>query len=240
MDIGIIGSGNIGGLLARKLAALGHQVTLANSRGPGSLAEFVAGTGIHAATVEQAARAGDIVIVSIPEKAVPQLPRDLFAGTPERTIIVDTGNYYPGVRDDRIDEIEAGMPDSEWVARQLGRPVIKAFNNIMASSLARRGMPTGASGRICLAVAGDSAKAKAVIVQLLDQLGFDGLDAGTLAESWRQQPGTPAYCQDLDAAALRAALAAADESRVPEYRASAIERVRALIASGRLAALIAP
>src|SRR5215212_7216989 len=160
MDIGIIGSGNIGGTLARHLTALGHQVSIANSRGPASLAALAAETGATAATVEQAAHAHDVVIIAVPEKAVPHLPRDILAAT--LAVVVDTGNYYPS-RDGRIAEIEGGLAESEWVARVLGRPVVKAFNNIVADSLATRGLPAGAPGRICLSVAGDEERAKQVV-----------------------------------------------------------------------------
>lgn len=224
MDVGIIGSGNIGGTLARHLTALGHQVSIANSRGTDSLAELAAETGATAATVEQAARTQDVVIVSVPEKAVPQLPRDSLAAT--SAVVVDTGNYYP-VRDGRIAAIEGDLTESEWVAQLLGRPVVKAFNNIFSTSLDTRGVPAGTPGRICLSVAGDELRAKELVLGLLDELGFDGIDAGTLADSWRQQPGTPAYCRDLDADGLKAALAQADAGQIASYRAEANEAVRA-------------
>ena len=200
MDIGIIGSGNIGSTLARQLTALGHQVAIANSRGPASLSTVAAETGATAATVEQVARAQDVVIITIPEAAVPQLPRDILAKT--SAVIVDTGNYYPA-RDGRIAEIDGGLTDSEWVARMLRVPVVKAFNNIVVDSLATRGAPAGTPGRICLSVAGDDPPAKELVLGLIDTLGFDGIDAGTLADSWRQHPGTPAYCRDLDMTGLK-------------------------------------
>jgi predicted dinucleotide-binding enzyme len=109
--------------------------------------------------------------------------------------------------------------DSQWVAQQVGRPVIKAFNNILAESLLEKGVPTGTKGRIALSVAGDSLDAKAAVSRLVDDLGFDPVDGGNLDDSWRQQPGTPAYCQDLEAAALRRALAESDRSRIAKYRA---------------------
>jgi len=223
MHIGIIGSGQIGSILARRLAALGHQVRIANSRGPESLAALAAATGATASTVEQAASARDVVIVTIPEKAVRELPRGLFAGS--TAIVVDTGNYYPA-RDGRIDAIDQGLTDSEWVAQVLGRPVVKAFNNIVAESLDSRGVPRGTPGRVCLSVAGDDPAAKHVVLRLLDELGFDGLDAGPLAESWRQQPGTPAYCKDLDRTALQAALSKPDATGIPSRRQAADELVR--------------
>lgn len=223
MDIGIIGSGQIGGTLAGHLTSLGKQVSIANSRGPASLAAVAAETGASAATVEQAARAPDLVIIAVPEAAVPRLPRDILAASP--AVVVDTGNYYPS-RDGPIAEIDAGLTDSQWVARVLVRPVVKAFNNITAPSLATRGAPAGTPGRICLSVAGDDPRAKAVVLGLIGELGFDGIDAGGLADSWRQQPGTPAYCRDLDAAGLNAALAQADAGQLARYRTEADEAAR--------------
>ena len=176
MDIGIIGSGHIGSILARRLAALGHQVRIANSRGPESLAALAAETGATASTAEQAASARDVVIVTIPQKAVPELPRGLFAGS--TAVVVDTGNYYPA-RDGRIDAIEGGLTDSEWVAKAIGRPVVKAFNNILAASLVSRGATEGTPGRVCLSVAGDDPAAKQAVLRLIGELGFDGLDAGS-------------------------------------------------------------
>jgi predicted dinucleotide-binding enzyme len=151
---------------------------------------------------------------------VPNLPIDLLANVHDGAVVVDTGNYHPELRDGRIDAIDTGMPDSSRVAQQLGRPVIKAFNNIFAESLQDKGTPTGTTGRIALSVAGDPPGARKTVLRLVDQLGFDPVDAGVLDESWRQQPGAPAYCQDLDAAALERALADADRSLIVEYRAA--------------------
>src|SRR5215212_4637297 len=223
MDIGIIGSGQIGSTLARNLTALGHQVSIANSRGPASLAEIATATGATAVTVAQAARAQDVVIIAVPEKAVAQLPHDILATT--LAIVVDAGNYYPA-RDGHIAEIDAGLTDSEWVAQLIGHPVIKAFNNIVANSLATRGVLAGIPGRVCLSVAGDDMRAKQVVVDLINALGFDGIDAGSLADSWRQHPGTPAYCRDLDTASLKDALAQAEAEKIAHYRAEADEAAR--------------
>jgi 8-hydroxy-5-deazaflavin:NADPH oxidoreductase len=220
MRIGIIGAGHIGGTLARRLAALGHEVSIANSRGPETLAALAKETGAKPVTVEEAARAGDVVIVTIPEKAVPRLPAGLFDGVPDDVVVVDTGNYYPQ-RDGRIDAIEQGTTESRWVSERLGRPVVKAFNNIYARNLLERGKPRGASGRIALPVAGDDPRAKRVVIRLLDELGFEGVNAGSLDESWRQQPGSPVYTTDLDAQGVRRALGEAKQERPAGFRATA-------------------
>jgi 8-hydroxy-5-deazaflavin:NADPH oxidoreductase len=206
MNIGIIGAGNIGGTLARRLAALGHKVSIANSRGPESLAAFGRDTGARPVTVAEAARAGDVVIISIPLKSIPNLPEDLFRNVPENVVVVDTGNYYPRQRDGRIDPIERGTTETRWVAEQLGRQVVKAFNNIYARHLLETGKPKGTPGRIALPIAGDDTRAKEVVTRLLDELGFDAVDGGGLDDSWRQQPGTPVYNRELDAAQVRDAL----------------------------------
>jgi predicted dinucleotide-binding enzyme len=221
MKIGIIGAGNIGGTLARRLAKLGHQVSIANSRGPESLAAFAKETGARPVTVEEAARSGDVVILSIPVKNIAQLPRDLFKNVPDTVVVVDTGNYYPRQRDGRIDPIERGTTETRWVADRLGRPVVKAFNNIYARHLLERGKPEGTPGRIALPIAGDDPRAKEVVTRLLDGLGFDAVDGGGLDDSWRQQPGTPVYGTDFDAAGVRRGLQEARRERAAEFRAEA-------------------
>jgi predicted dinucleotide-binding enzyme len=221
MKIGIIGAGNIGGALARRFTELGHEVYIANSRGPETLREVEAETGATAVSVHEAARDRDVVVVTIPEKNVSQLPEGLFEGMGDDVVVIDTGNYYPRQRDGRIDAIEEGTPESAWVSDQLGRPgVVKAFNNIYAQHLRDRGRPAGAPDRIALPVAGDDQAAKSTVMELVDQLGFDAVDAGGLSESWRQQPGTPVYATDLDAHGVRRALAAASPERADEFRAT--------------------
>ena len=200
MRIGIIGSGNIGGTLTRRLSALGHDVTVANTRGPDSLAALAAETGATPATPDEAADA-ELVVIAIPLRAVPDLP-DL-AGR----IVVDANNYYPG-RDGRIEAIEGGTASSRWVAGQLpGARVVKAFNTIQWSHLLEHGRPAGEAGRIALPVAADDAEAKRIVMELVDALGFDAVDAGDLDDSRRQEPGTEVYGADLDADRTRAALA---------------------------------
>jgi 8-hydroxy-5-deazaflavin:NADPH oxidoreductase len=221
MKIGIIGAGNIGGALTRRLRSLGHEVFVANSRGPESLAGLAKKTGAKPVSVTAAAHSGEVVIVTIPEKNIPELPRDLFNGVPVTVAVIDTGNYYPQQRDGRIKEIESGTVESVWVSQQLNRPVVKAFNNIFAEHLFKLGRPKGAPDRIALPVAGDDPAAKALVLKLVDELGFDGVDAGGLAESWRQQPGTPVYAADFNAEGVRKALSKANKERRPEWRAIA-------------------
>jgi predicted dinucleotide-binding enzyme len=231
MRIGIIGAGNIGGTLARHLAKLGHQVAIANSRGPESLTALAAETGATAVSVADATKGAELIILSIPQKAVPDLPKGLLANIPAGVPVIDTGNYYPELRDGRIEALDRGLLDSQWVAQQIGRPVIKAFNNIYAESLREKGLPRGTKGRIALSVAGDSAEAKSLVLDLIDSLGFDPLDGGKLDTSWRQQPGMPSYCRDLGATALQLALDKADRSRIAECRAEQEALTRKHIAS---------
>lgn len=219
MRIGIIGAGNIGTALTRRLAALGHEVSVANSRGPETLADLAAATGATAATVADAANGAEVVVVTVPERSVPDLPAGFLDGAAEGAVIIDTGNYYPG-RDGRIEAIENGMTESRWVSEQIGRRVVKAFNTIQAQHLFELGLPRGTAGRIALPVAGDDPAAKAVVMGLVDELGFDAVDAGSLDESWRQQPGSPVYARDYDAAGTRRALAEASADRGPDFRPS--------------------
>src|SRR3954468_25012638 len=165
MKIGIIGAGHIGGTLTRRLKALGHDVSVANSRGPGTLAALAKENGAKATTVAEAARAKDVVIVTIPEKAVPDLRNEIQGALDAKTVVVDTGNYYPK-RDGRIADIESGTPESKWVADQLGRPVVKAFNTSYAQHLFEGGKPAGERDRIALPVAGDDVDAKTVVMRL--------------------------------------------------------------------------
>src|SRR5258706_7232222 len=173
MRIGIIGTGSMGVILARHLAKRGHHVSIANSRGPKSLIALAAEIGATPVSAVDAAQAGEIVILAIPTKAVADLPRAMFTNAPGSVVIVDIGNYHPELRDGRIDAIDRGMLDSQWIAQQIGRPVIKAFNNIYAKSLDEKGVAKGTKGRIALSVFGDSLEAKAAVLRLIDDLGFD-------------------------------------------------------------------
>lgn len=221
MRIGIIGAGHIGGTLTRRLRALQHEVYVANSRGPKTLAGLAKETGAKAVTPKEATQSAEVVVVTIPETRVRDLPKDLFEGVSSNVVVVDTGNYYPRQRDGRIPEIESGLPESRWVEKQLGRPVVKAFNNIYAEHLMEHGRAPGAPGRIALPVAGDDPAAKMIVMRLIDELGFDAVDAGTLDESWRQQPGTPVYTTDRDVEGVVEALREATRKRPPQFAATA-------------------
>jgi len=223
MEIGIIGSGNIGSTLAGHLTKLGYNVSIANSRGPETLSEIASKTGADAVTVEAAAGAKDLVIIAIPAKAIVNLPIGILSAS--EAIIVDAGNYYPS-RDGQITEINNGATDSEWTAKVISHPIIKAFNNIVAQSLASKAVPFGHANRIALSVAGDDTEKKQIVMKLIDEIGFDVIDGGLLSESWRQQPGEPAYCRDLSKEKLKQALQEADISKRAENLAAADEMAR--------------
>lgn len=221
MDIGIIGAGMIGSTLARRLVALGHKVSIANSRGPDTLGDVAKETGATPVTVENAVKGRDLIVLTIPEKNVPNLPPGLFAGVPAETPVVDTCNYYPQQRDGRIEPIENGKTESRWVSEEIGHPVVKAFNSIGFRSLGEKGQPKGAPDRIAIPVAGDDQAAKEKVMQLVELLGFDAYDSGSLDESWRQQPGQPCYVTDPTLPQLKERLAAANPQRQPNFTGTA-------------------
>ncbi|OLT13859.1 NADP oxidoreductase [Pseudonocardia sp. CNS-139] len=220
MQIGIIGAGKIGGTLTRKLAALGHDVRVANSRAPETLSDLAAETGATPVWAADAATDADLVIVSIPQKNVPDLAPGITSKARPGAPVVETNNYYPRQRDGRIAAIEDGTPESVWVAEQLGTPVFKVFNGINWRFLLENGAPAGTAGRIALPVAGADGPGKDTVFAIVEQLGFDPVDGGSLAESWRQQPGTPVYGANLDAGGVRRALAEASPERPAGFRAS--------------------
>ncbi|MFI6978517.1 NADPH-dependent F420 reductase [Embleya sp. NPDC050154] len=219
MKIGIIGAGNIGGNLTRRLASLGHEVSVANSRGPETLTALAEETGATPVTVAEAARDAEIVVVTVPLKNVPDLPAGLLDEAAEGFTVIDTNNYYPRQRDGRIAAIEdEGLTESRWVEKQLGHPVIKAFNGTYAQDLLERPLPAGRPDRMALPVAGDDESAKNVVRALIDELGFDSVDAGGLDDSWRQQPDTPVYGLRAGIEAVTKALAEADPERKESFR----------------------
>jgi predicted dinucleotide-binding enzyme len=212
MTIGLIGAGHIGSQVARLAVENGHDVVISNSRGPESLSALVAELGprARAATPVEAATEGEIVVVTIPLKNYRSVPVAPLAGK----IVIDTNNYYPG-RDGRIAELDKGSAtSSELLQRHLpSSKVVKAFNHIMAAALTTDREPAGSPRRRALVVAGDDPDAKATVIRLLDQFGFDAVDAGPLAESWRIEPDTPGYGPRRTAGELRQDLAAATRVR---------------------------
>jgi predicted dinucleotide-binding enzyme len=206
--IGFIGSGHIGSALARLAVEHGHAAVVSNSRGPHTLVDLVAelGDNARAGTPEEAATDGDVVVVTVPFKAFRDVPATPLAGK----VVIDTNNYY-WERDGHVAALDDGSTtSSEMLAEHLaGARVVKAFNHITAADLGTRSTPAGTPGRRALAIAGDDAEAKAVVAELIDRWGFDVVDAGPLAEGRRYQRDLPAYGPDLDADALRAALAEA-------------------------------
>jgi predicted dinucleotide-binding enzyme len=206
MRIGVIGTGMIGGTLARLLAAAGHEVTVANSRGPAAVADLVAEIGDRATagSAQDAAAAGEVVVVAIPFGRYPDLPAAELAGK----VVVDANNYYPA-RDGTIAELEDGsVTSSELVAAALpGARVVKAFNTIYYVHLRDDGLPPGSAERRAIPIAGDDPEAKRVVTRLLDDIGFDAFDAGSLADSRRLEPGSPVYNVRLTRDEIAAALA---------------------------------
>jgi 8-hydroxy-5-deazaflavin:NADPH oxidoreductase len=197
MNIGIIGAGEMGSFLASKFIKLGHAVSMANSRGPASLKQLAEDIGAGAATVEEVTKNKKVIIVAIPQKNVQALPKNIFKQLPEDVVVIETGNYYPTLRDGTIPALVQSGIDSLWVQEQLGIPVVKVFNSILATSLKDLGRPKGEKDRIALSVAGDDTKAKEVVFKLVDELGFDPFDVGDIGQSWKQQPGSSIYCRDI-------------------------------------------
>ena len=207
MKIGIVGSGNIGATTARLFAAAGHDVTIANSRGPESLAELVGdlGPNAQAATVEDAARASDVVLIAIPLRAYPDLPAEAFAGK----VVIDANNYYPQ-RDGQIPELDREeTTSSELLARHLaGARIVKSFNTMNFRPLGSDGRPDAPRAeRLAMYLAGDDEGAKEIVAGLIDEVGFAPVDTGSLHEGGvRQQPGSPIYNNPMPAEEAEAAV----------------------------------
>lgn len=223
MKIGVLGTGNIGRTLVKRLSAAGHDVKVANSRGPETIDADLLASGAHAVTSAEPVTGVDVVILSTQLGAIPAIA-PLFADVADDTVVIDTSNYYPK-RDGEIAAIEGGQTESEWVAEQLGRPIAKAWNAITSASFAEKGAPAGATGRIAIPVAADDDHEREVAMVLVEETGLDAVYSGTLAESWRQQPGAPCYCTDLSREEMPAALALAERTRLPERRELAIEAI---------------
>jgi predicted dinucleotide-binding enzyme len=218
MNIGVIGIGEMGGTLARRWSEKGHNVRVANSRGPEAVQEFADKIGAEAADIYGAVEGADVVLLSMPFPAAATLPKDLFNRAAEGVAIIDTSNYFPGIRDQHIAEIDDETTESVWVSQQLERPIFKAFNSILFHSLSELAKPEGSPGRLAVPVAGDDARAKQIVMSLVNETGFDPVDGGSLEESWRQQPSTPAYCCDYGADKTREGIAAAVKGKAEKIR----------------------
>jgi predicted dinucleotide-binding enzyme len=216
MKIGILGTGFMGKHLARKLAAAGHDVKAANSRGPDTIEAEVLETGATAATADDVVLDAEVVILAMPHPGHEKI-RALISGLPEETVVIDISNYFPG-RDPVNPELDGSKAESEFVRDYFGRPIAKAWNNIGMVSFETKGLPKGQAGRIALPVAGDRAHDREVAMALVEDTGFDAFDAGELADSWRQQPGSPVYITDLTHDELAPALASAERERLPRRR----------------------
>jgi predicted dinucleotide-binding enzyme len=216
MRIGILGAGSIGATLARRLATAGHDVKVANSRGPETVSAQALGTGARASMAQEAVKDVDVVILSMPQIGF-EKARPLVVGLPKQTVVIDTSNYFRQ-RDGVNAAIEAGRVESEWIQEYFGRPVAKAWNAIGALPFAENAKPKGDPSRVAIPIAGDRERDREVAMALIDDTGFDGYDAGALANSWRQQPGAPVYCTNLRHEEIGPALAAAERERLPKRR----------------------
>lgn len=212
MKIGIIGTGNIGATLTGTLSAAGHLVQVANTRGPQSITELSARSGATAVDLDDITRDIDVLITCIPFGHMPDL-KGVVARLPHDVPVADTSNYFP-YRDGRIEEIDAGKPEGLWVEQQLGRPVVRAWNALVQTTLGSKGRPKGDADRLAVPVVGTDRAAKQTVMGLVDDTGFDPIDAGTADDTWRVDMGSPAYCTELDAEQMRRALTLVDQDVV--------------------------
>ncbi|MFT2011089.1 NADPH-dependent F420 reductase [Pontibacter sp. 13R65] len=226
MKIGIIGTGAIGSILAKKLSDAGHQVKVTNTRDMATLKEIANHLGAEAATIQDVVKDVEAIVFSLPFKVYKDLPKHLLQTLGPEVIIMDTSNYYP-FRDGELPGLE-GKTESEYISETLGRPVIKVFNSIMEYTLQHKGKAAGEEGRVAISVAGDNEDHKRVAAELVNQTGFDTVDGGSLAESWRQEPGNPGYCTELNAAELKQALAAAEKGKGPVARDAVMQKFQSL------------
>ena len=217
MNIGIIGAGEIGGTLTRHYTKAGHRVKVANASGIDKLRAIAEETGCFPVEVSNAVIDVDVIVISIPYFAVRNLPGGMFNNVNQSTTIIDTCNYYPIVSG-LIQDVADGMNESVWVARQIGRPVVKAYNNIFYRSLVHSGLPEGHPSRVALPISGDNKRSKEIVADLINESGFDSYDHGSLQDSWRQEPGSPVYCTDLTLRQLMRSISKARKVLLPERR----------------------
>src|SRR6266853_3003380 len=224
MNFGVIGPGDIGEVIIMKLRDAGYPVKMANSRGPASLKDLAARTGAMPASLEQVVQEVDGLFIVVPQKAIPELPKGLLKKARKETIVIDVDNYYH-FRDGRIAELENGLTESVWVERQIGRPVVKVLNTIPSKALMAAG---GSRDRVALPISGDNSKAKEIVAQLIDRIGLDSVDAGTIVELWRQQPGSPVYCVNPTKEELQQGLRNVDRSSLITNKEKGTKEYRAV------------
>lgn len=237
LKIGILGVGSIGKTIALRLAAAGHRVEVANSASPETISDDVLATGAKADWAENVVKDKDVLILSIPFFKIPAL-KPLIATVPQDTVLIDTSNYYPGKesyyqgRDPKIEDLDKTISETQWVQEQLGHPVVKAWNNILAETLLEKHQPASHPNRLAVAVAADRPRDLELASELVELTGFDAFHTGSVAESWRHQPGAPAYCTDMKASDLPAALALAERSRLPARRDLAMAVIEERLSDG--------
>ncbi len=222
MKIGIIGAGQIGTTLVRQYSKTGHEVKMTNAGDIVKLNKLQDETGAKAVSLTDVVRNIEVLVVSIPLKEVPNLSKSLRSLISANTVIIDTTNYYP-IRDGQIQEIEGGLPESVWVSNHLGQSVVKVYNSILAGSLMQESRPKGFSPRIALPISGNDQQAKSLVAGLVSDSGFDTLDIGNLQDSWRQQPGSPIYCTDLNLTQLKRNFPTAKRELLPGRRELALQ-----------------
>jgi len=198
---------------------------MAHEAGVEDLSELAKETGAKPVELREVVKDVDFVFLCIPMKAVKDLPKDLFEHCSRDTIIVDCCNYYPS-RDGSIPKLEEGIPESVWVKNHIGRDVVKAFNAILAKALEEAGCPKGSQDRIAIPVAGDDVNARRKVASLIEELGFDAVETGSLDDSWKQQPGAPGYCTNLDSKHLQQAIAKTTRKDLPKARDEAYQKMK--------------
>ncbi|KAL6823265.1 hypothetical protein V8C40DRAFT_247652 [Trichoderma camerunense] len=216
-QIAIIGAGVVGTALATQLIHAGNSVSVSNSRGPDSLRDVERTTGAKGMNTKRAVSEADVVILAVPMSGILPLQPLLQTSLRPSTILIDACNYYP-TRDGNIQPLDEGMVESVWMSNTFSHPVVKALNNIVALNIASSAKPKGSPKRVALPVSGDDDKSVAVVMELVEAMGFDAFNAGPLADSWRQQPGQPAYCTEPNLKELASLLSSAKRDGVSAKR----------------------
>ena len=200
MKVSVIGIGQIGGTIAKKLSKAGYKVAVANSKGKSSVQKFAEEIGAEPRDMVSISKDAEILILSIPFGAIPKLSKDIFLNLPKESIVIDTSNYYPEMRKEEFDETKS---ESVWISEQIGRKVIKTFNSVLAYSLQNLWKNKEEKNKIAIQVAGDDEKQKKIVMKLIEDCGFEPYDNGMLENSWTQQPNSAGYCCDYTCEELK-------------------------------------